>query len=97
MLIITLISTLVSTLTDILYNVAAAAAELTETFLGRRRAELHQVLQVRLLRGDLEVADVTVSLWQKVSVTRRSKQARFFGIKPSFQVSNSRINLKIRD
>lgn len=97
MLIITLIPTLVSTLTDSLYNVAAAAAELTETFLRRRRAELHQVLQVRLLRGDLEVADVTVSLWQKVSVTRRSKQARFFGIKPSFQVSTSRINLKFRD
>lgn len=67
MLIIALITTLVLTRIDVLCNVAEA--ELTETFLRRRRAELHQVLQVRLLGGDLKVTDVTVPLWQKVSVT----------------------------
>lgn len=68
-----------STLTDVCKDALATAAELTETFLRGRRAELHQVLQVRLLRGDLEVADVTVSLWrrQKVSVTRCRNQVGF--------------------
>lgn len=35
---------------------------LTQTFLRSWGSELHQVLQVRLLRGNLKVADVTVSL-----------------------------------
>lgn len=46
---------------------------LTQTLLWSRGPELHQVLQVRLLRGNLKVTDVTVSLPRRQNVLNQQR------------------------